>query len=252
MSRRDQQIIAVSILPNIARPNLTPDIKRPEIERHLSSSLFVFLQNVSRCATFRPQSISIKMTELEKYIQTNFSVTTDELAQIIALFKPITLRKGDFYLKAGRYSDRLGFVQSGIIREFVDRDDKQITKWISTEGYFAVDIHSFYFREPARWNIQALTDCQIYTIDINDYRKIDQMIPRWTALEKLFIAKCFAALEDRIIQHISMSAETRYTQFFHANRELFNQVPLQYIASMLGMTPETLSRLRKKAGDQSS
>jgi CRP-like cAMP-binding protein len=54
-------------------------------------------------------------------------------------------------------------------------------------------------------------------------------------------------LEDRIFSHLSMSAEDRYQFFFQHNKELFNQVPLQYIASMLGMTPETFSRIRKKS-----
>lgn len=187
------------------------------------------------------------MTELEKYIQINFGVNTDDLTKISRFFKLITLKKDEFYLKAGRYSDRLGFVQSGIIREFVAVGDKDVTKWISTKGYFAVDIHSFYFKQPARWNIQALTDCELYVIDISDYEKIGQLMPRWAELEKLFIAKCFAVLENRVLQHISLSAEERYTQLFNFNKELFNQVPLQFIASMLGMTPETLSRLRKKA-----
>ena len=192
------------------------------------------------------------MTALEIYIQTNFGVGKTDLEKISALFKPITLKKGEFYLKAGRYADRLGFMQSGIIREFVEIDDKQVTKWISTKGNFVVDIHSFYFRSPARWNIQALTDCELYVIDLDDYQIIEQRVVQWSSLEKRFLAKCFAVLEDRIVQHISMSAEARYAQFFTFNKELFNQVPLHYLASMLGMTPETLSRLRKKGTGKSS
>lgn len=187
------------------------------------------------------------MTELEKYIQTYFSVNQDDLIKISSFFKPMTLKKGEYYLKAGRQSDRLGFVQSGIIREFVIINDKEVTKWISTKGYFVVDLSSFMFQLPARWNIQALTDCEIYRIDSKDYKTIGQVIPRWTELEKLFIARCFTVLEDRIVTQLSMTAEERYKQLFNMNKELFNQVPLQYLASMLGMTPETLSRLRKKA-----
>lgn len=187
------------------------------------------------------------MTELEKYIQTYFSVTQDDLTRISAFFKPMTLKKGEYYLRTGRQSDRLGFVQSGIIREFVIVNDKEVTKWISTKGYFVVDLASFMFHLPARWNIQALTDCEIYKIDSMDYQRIGQVVPGWTELEKLFIAKCFTVLEDRIVTHLSMTAEERYNQLFNINKELFNQVPLQYLASMLGMTPETLSRLRKKA-----
>lgn len=192
------------------------------------------------------------MTELEKYIQMHFGVSSDDLDKINSFFRPVSLKKGEFFLKAGRYSDRLGFVESGLIREFVFVDDREVTKWLSTKGYFVVDLSSFLFRQTARWNVQALTDCELYVIDQHNYRKIGQVIGNWAELEKLFIAKCFTVLEDRIVQHLSMSAEERYEQFFNFNKELFNHVPLQYIASMLGMTPETLRRIRRKAADRSS
>lgn len=186
------------------------------------------------------------MTELEKYIQTFFGVSNEHLAQISAFFRPMTLKKGEYFLKSGHYSDRLGFVQSGIVREFVEIDNREVTKWISTKGYFVVDLSSFVFKQQARWNIQALTDCELYVIDKNDYQKINDVLPQWAILEKLFIAKCFTVLEDRVLQHLALSAEERYQQLFNYNKELFNQVPLQYLASMLGMTPETFSRIRKK------
>ena len=186
------------------------------------------------------------MTELEKYIQTYFGVNKDDLSKISSFFKPFNLKKGDYFLKTGRYADRLGFVQTGIVREFVYTNDKEVSKWISTKGYFVVDLASFLFHQPARWNIQALTDCELYVIENKDYQRIGQVVPRWAELEKLFLSKCFIVLEDRILQHLSMSAEERFNQLFNYNNELFNQVPLQYLASMLGMTPETLSRLRKK------
>lgn len=192
------------------------------------------------------------MTELENYIQSHFGVQDEELAKISSYFELIQLKKGDFFLKTGRHSNRLGFVQSGIIREFVDIDDKEITKWISTKGYFVVDLSSFIFQQRARWNIQAITECEIHVIDKKNYLKIGEAIPQWTELEKLFIAKCFTVLEDRVVQHLSMSAEERYHQLFKFNKELFHHVPLQYLASMLGMTPETLSRIRSKSAHSTS
>ncbi|MEX1013951.1 MAG: Crp/Fnr family transcriptional regulator [Candidatus Paceibacterota bacterium] len=187
------------------------------------------------------------MTELEKYIKTYFGVDDENLSKISSYFKMTTLKKGNYFLKTGRHSNRLGFVQSGIVREFVIINDKEVTKWISTSGFFVVDLSSFIFHQPARWTIQALTDCEIYVIGQKDYQQIGKEIASWPELEKLFIAKCFTVLEDRIITHLSMTAEERYHQLMNYNKELFNQVPLQYLASMLGMTPETLSRLRKKA-----
>ncbi len=192
------------------------------------------------------------MTELEKYIQTYFGVNKDDLTKISSFFKPVLLKKGDFFLKKDRYSEKFGFVQSGFLREYLFINDKEVTKWISFQGYFVMDLASFTFRQPARWNIQALSDCELFVIESSDYKKLINVIPNWVELEKLFIAKCFTVLEDRVLQHISLSAEERYLQLFSFNKELFNIVPLQYLASMLGMTPETFSRIRKKLTESNS
>lgn len=188
-----------------------------------------------------------EMTELEKYISAYFGlVRPDELKTIASLFHPVIIKKGDYYLKSGKSCDKLSFIQSGLLRIFVTTEDKDVTQWISTQGFFVTDLSSLVFGTPARWNIQALTDATLFTINREDYNRIGKLIPSWYQLEKLFIARCFTMLEDRIFSHLSMTAEERYHFFFENNSALFNQVPLQYIASMLGMTPETFSRIRKK------
>jgi CRP/FNR family transcriptional regulator, anaerobic regulatory protein len=187
------------------------------------------------------------MTELELYIKSYFGVSEpNELEQISSLFKHTLLLKGDYFLKTGNRCNKLSFIQSGLLRIYVTTEEKEVTQWISTKGYFVTDLASLIFDTPARWTIQALTDAELFTINKEDYDKIGKLVPKWHELEKLFLARCFTILEDRIFSHLSMSAEERYQFFFESNRELFNQVPLQYIASMLGMTPETFSRIRKK------
>jgi CRP-like cAMP-binding protein len=187
------------------------------------------------------------MTELEQYIKSYFGVVNaDDLKKIVSLFKLATIKKGDFLLKAGRHCYNLSFVQSGLLRMFISTDDKEITQWISTKGYFSTHLSSFVFETPSRLSIQALADTEVYLITKTDYKKIGELVPKWHQLEKLFIVRCFVILEERIFSHLSMTAEERYNYFFENNRELFNQVPLQYIASMLGMTPETFSRIRKR------
>lgn len=187
------------------------------------------------------------MTELEQYIQSYFGVVAkDDLNTIVSFFKLTAMKKGGFLLKAGGRCDRLSFVQSGLLRMFVSTDDKEITQWISQKGYFSADISSFIFQTPSRFSIQALVDTEICTISKDDYKLIGTLVQKWHEFEKLFIVRCFITLEERIYNHLSMTAEERYEAFFENNRELFNQVPLQYIASLLGMTPETFSRIRKK------
>lgn len=187
------------------------------------------------------------MTELDYYIKSYFGVfDVQELSGITTLFKKRKVAKGEYILHTGRKCEELCFVQSGMMRIFACSDDKEVTQWISTKGYFVTDLSSFVFSTPARWTIQALNDVDLFVIGKADYDKLGDTIPEWFRLEKLFIARCFTILEDRIFSHLSMTAEERYIVFFEHNKELFNQVPLQYIASMLGMTPETFSRIRKK------
>lgn len=186
------------------------------------------------------------MSELEHYIASYFGVQENELLAIRGLFKEHGLKKGGYYLKTGKPCDKLSFIKSGFLRIYVQVEDKEVTQWISGSGYFITDLSGLVFNTPARWTIQALSDCKLYTISRADYSAIGTVVPRWHELEKLFIARCFSMLEDRIFGHLSMSAEERYAAFFEKNKELFNQVPLQYLASMLGMTPETFSRIRKK------
>lgn len=187
------------------------------------------------------------MTEIEKYIQSYFgNIEANDLNTIVSFFKLTTIKKGDFLLHAEKKCDKLSFVQSGLLRMFVTTENKEITQWISTKGYFATDLSGFVFDTPARLSIQALVDSQVVSISKEDYNLIGNLVPKWHILEKAFIVRCFIMLEERILRHLSMTAEERYAYFFEKNKELFNQVPLQYIASMLGMTPETLSRLRNR------
>lgn len=187
------------------------------------------------------------MSELQNYIKSYFGVVNEVELEIIShYFKRKTLKKGVFFLETNRQANQLSFVQEGILRIFVHTEEKEVTQWISTKGSFITDLSSFMFDTPARWNIQALSDVELFSINKEDYKALGKQIPQWQELEKLFLAKCFIFLEDRVFSHLSMTAEERYEFFYGQNRELFNQVPLQYIASMLGMTPETLSRIRKK------
>ena len=166
--------------------------------------------------------------------------------KITSLFKETELKKGEFFTKSNQYCEKLSFVRSGYIRVFANANDKEITQWISSKGYFITDLYSFTFKQRARWNIQALTDCELYTIDKENYKHLNNLVPNWVEMEKQFIAGCFVQLEDRVFSHLSLSAEERYAKLFENNKDLFNQVPLQYIASMLGMSPETFSRIRNK------
>jgi len=186
------------------------------------------------------------MTELEQYVNGYFRVTGEDLSVIASLFKPEVLKKGQYYSVSGGTCNKLSFIQSGFLRLYALVDDKEVTQWIGGKGSFMGDMASLTFSIPSRWNIQALSDIELFTIQKEQYNKIVEFVPRWPEIEKHFIINCFTIMESRIFGFLSMSAEERYAAFYNLNKELFNQVPLHFIASMLGMTPETFSRVRRK------
>jgi CRP-like cAMP-binding protein len=193
------------------------------------------------------------MNELAKSIEMNFGlINPDDIQQVASFFTPKTLKKGDYFLQVNKRCEHLAFIESGYLRIFIQTEEKEVTQWISTAGYFVTDLSSFIHQKPARFNMQALSDVNMHVISKSNYDTLAKQFAKWNELEKQFIIHCFITLEERMLSHLSMTAEERYQFFFNYNKELFNQVPLQYIASMLGMTPETFSRIRKKQLEQTS
>jgi CRP-like cAMP-binding protein len=187
------------------------------------------------------------MNKLENSIHEFFGIEKKEDSMVVAgLFKQETVRKNDYLLKANSDCDKFTFVESGLLRQFIQLQEKEVTQWIGTPGGFITDFSSFLFRTKASWNFQALTDCELYSISYEDYSVLNQFVPKWNEFEKVFISKCAIYMESRILSLISLSSEERYNLLFSQHRDLFNQVPLQYLASMIGMTAETFSRIRNK------
>jgi CRP-like cAMP-binding protein len=186
------------------------------------------------------------MTELEQYLRTYMGISDDDMEALVNVFHPLTLEKGDYLLKAGRPCERLCFHREGLIRVFADHGEKEVTQWISYKGTLITDLQGLVCDEPARFSMQALSHCELYSISKKDYLDLHRRVPRWPVLERTLITRCFGIMEERVFALLSMTAEERYIHLQEVNPELFELVPLKYLASMMGMTPESLSRIRKK------
>ena len=186
------------------------------------------------------------MTELEQYLRAYTNVSDEDMSTLVSYFHITTMEKGDYFVRAGRVCDKLSFHKSGLIRWYADHGDKEVTQWISSKGYFITDLGGIIFDKPSRFNIYALTHSELYTISKKDYLNLANVLPAWPALERILITRCFGFMETRIFALLSMTAEEQYKYLLDQNPELFTQVPLKYLASMMGMTAESLSRVRNK------
>jgi len=185
------------------------------------------------------------MKLLKDCISSQITINETSLDNIISNFKPLKLSKGEYFLKAGKSCNQMAFIASGYLRMYDLVDGKEITFWIGSEGKFITSLSSFVFETSNIWNIQAITDCELYIINRKDHFVLSRQEPKWLEFDNKLLAYSFALLEKSMFSQLHTTAKQRYDNLLNEDPDLFKNVPLQYIASMIGITPESLSRLRR-------
>lgn len=185
------------------------------------------------------------MEQLRNCISNQINIDKESLESIVSAFEIQTIKKGDFFLKSGRICRKMAFIKSGYLRMYDNVDGKEITFWVGSNGKFITSLSSFIFETENFWNIQAVTDCDILVISKEKHFELCKQQPKWLEFDNLLLAHSFALLERSMFSQLHTTAQQRFENLLKEEPALFNHVPLQHIASMLGITPESLSRLRK-------
>lgn len=182
---------------------------------------------------------------LKSFILTLAPFSDDDFNEALPFFKTEVIKKNAYFSKAGRVSDKLGFVVDGLLRSFYTIKNKDATTFFLTPGSVACALLSFLQTIPAVENIQALQTSTIVTIKRKDLETLYHENWKWQQAGRVLIENYYIKMEQRSISLQNQTALERYRAFTREFPEIVQSVPQHYIASFLGVSPETLSRIRK-------
>ena len=183
---------------------------------------------------------------LHKKINSIISITEEEFNYCKTLFVPKKLGKRRYLLQEGNVCKYQAFVEKGIMRSYTidDKGNEHILQFAS-EGWWIADLSSFITEEPSVFNIEVLEDAELLLITKPSWEQLMQKIPAFEHFFRILIQNHLIATQRRLLQSLSESAEEKYKKFTDMYPACVLRVPQHMIASYLGLSRETLSRLRK-------
>ncbi|WP_338870123.1 Crp/Fnr family transcriptional regulator [Spirosoma sp. SC4-14] len=163
---------------------------------------------------------------------------------IVQEFSRRELKKGELFVQIGRVCDQLAFVEQGLFQFFTDRNGDELTTYTARRGDFVVSLGSFLKQNPARESIRALTDSVLWVINRRAFNQLRQGIPAFESFYTVLLEEQINCIEESRHNLLTLNAEQRYQKLIDEEPHLLQEVPLQYLASILGVTPRHLSRIR--------
>ena len=175
------------------------------------------------------------------------SFSEEDLQKCKNYFVPKKIRKRQYVLQEGDVCTKVVFIERGSLYSYtIDDKGTQHVIQFGFEGWWIGDLYSFLTSEPSKMNIEALEDSDVLTIDRQDNLKLLSEVPKYETYFRILYQDAYVALQRRVSSTIGLTAEEKYQRLINQYHAFINRVPLHLIASYLGVSPETLSRIRKQ------
>ncbi|MBL7910546.1 MAG: Crp/Fnr family transcriptional regulator [Bacteroidia bacterium] len=183
---------------------------------------------------------------LRQTIKNTISISETDLDFMFSLFRFSKLKKKDYFLEMGRKCNEVAFIKSGMLRIFYHNDrGEETTCYFSLPNEFVTSFSSFTTQTPSMENIQAILPTELFIIAKQDLEMLYHKIPATQEFGRKAAENLTLIMEKRISLFLNNSADERYQILVKNSPALVRTVPLQYLASYLGISPQHLSRLRK-------
>jgi CRP-like cAMP-binding protein len=189
--------------------------------------------------------------KLRKSISEKVSLNGEEFEIIKPFFIPKKIRKRQYVLNAGDVCQYITFVENGLLRSFtVDDDGNEHVVQFAIEGWWISDMGSFVSGKDALYNIEALEDSELLHLTKQSMEEVLDKLPIMERFFRILMQNNIVALQRRVVAYMSLSAEEKYLKLLEVAPDIMTRASQQHIASYLSITPETLSRVRKKASER--
>jgi CRP-like cAMP-binding protein len=184
---------------------------------------------------------------LLRFLQSNPAINQQKAKEISEHFYEKSFEKNEFFLRAGQWSNEYLILTSGIMRAFaIDTEGSEVTTALYSGDQPVFEVASFFNRTQSQENIQAINSCTGWCIQYDELNKLFHTLPEFREFGRSILVKGFAALKLRMLSMVTEPAEKRYASLLETSPQIIQQVPLKYIASYLGITDTSLSRIRKE------
>lgn len=184
---------------------------------------------------------------LLRLIRSHSTMPEGRVLEIAERFRRIVFVKGEALLSAGEVSDKYIVLTSGWLRSYtLDTEGEEVTTAFSGPGDVAFDVDSFFMRTPSTEHITALVDGAGHVLDFAELNGLFHAFPEFREMGRAILVKGFVALKQRMLTMINLTAEERYARLQRTRPELFQYAQVKHIASFLGVTDTSLSRIRKE------
>ncbi|RUA31880.1 MAG: cyclic nucleotide-binding protein [Bacteroidetes bacterium] len=185
---------------------------------------------------------------LHKYLLKLNLLNLEEIKYSISLFEKVDLIKGDYFVAEQSLCNQIGFIIKGAVRNFsIQADGEENTTCFKFEHQFITSYESFSQKKPSKISIQAIEDCVLLIINYNQFHELLEKIPAWKSILAIVMEQEYLEKEHHLRNLNNKSAKEKYLHVLAHSPEIIKRVQLGYIASYLGITHRTLSRIRKDA-----